>query len=213
MDGLQLGRGRGRDRGRPRLRGMEYMNSGGIGLLVTLLVRAQRGRHSAAGDRPVRPLPPDPLADPPRRGDRDPRRRGGGLAGRGEARHDAANATPRNWAQPVERLSAAGVAGASVDSVSGRRVSGPLQGFGQLWQKTFPVRLDGTDLTPARPRRHVEGALPDVLARAGPVLRAPRRHRPGRGRPARHPAGAGLPGQARRPGSWSCTPTTSRSRS
>ena len=53
-----------------------------------------------------------------------------------------------NWAQPVERLSAAGVAGASVDAVSGRRVSGPLQGFGRLWQKTFRVRLDGTDLDP-----------------------------------------------------------------
>ena len=53
-----------------------------------------------------------------------------------------------NWAQPVERLSAAGVAGASVDAVSGRRVSGPLQGFGRLWQKTFRVRLEGTDLDP-----------------------------------------------------------------
>jgi hypothetical protein len=53
-----------------------------------------------------------------------------------------------NWAKPVDRLSAAGVAGATVDSVSGKRVSGPLQGFGQLWQKTFRVRLDGVDTTP-----------------------------------------------------------------
>lgn len=53
-----------------------------------------------------------------------------------------------NWARPVDRLSAAGVEGAKVDSVTGKRVSGPLQGFGQLWQKTFTVRLDGTDLTP-----------------------------------------------------------------
>jgi hypothetical protein len=52
-----------------------------------------------------------------------------------------------NWAKPVDRLSAAGVAGAKVDSVSGKRVSGPLQGFGQLWQKTFRVELDGS-LTP-----------------------------------------------------------------
>ena len=35
-------------------------------------------------------------------------------------------------ARPVDRLSAAGVEGAPVDSVSGKRVSGPLQGFGQL---------------------------------------------------------------------------------
>jgi hypothetical protein len=59
--------------------------------------------------------------------------------------------TPRNassWAQPVDRLSAAGVDGAKVDSVTGKRVSGPLQGFGQLWQKTFQVRLSDRDLTP-----------------------------------------------------------------
>jgi hypothetical protein len=53
-----------------------------------------------------------------------------------------------NWAQPVEQLSAAGVSGAPIDAVSGKRLSGPLQGFGQLWQKTFRVRLDGVDLSP-----------------------------------------------------------------
>ena len=53
-----------------------------------------------------------------------------------------------NWAQPVDRLSAAGVAGAKDDAVTGKRVSGPLQGFGQLWQKTFTVRLDGVDIAP-----------------------------------------------------------------
>jgi hypothetical protein len=53
-----------------------------------------------------------------------------------------------NWAKPVDRLSAAGLAGAGVDAVTGRRVAGPLQGFGQLWQKTFKVRLDGVDVTP-----------------------------------------------------------------
>lgn len=56
-----------------------------------------------------------------------------------------------HWAKPVDRLSASGVSGVSgarVDSVSGKRVSGPLQGFGQLWQKTFRVRLVGAELTP-----------------------------------------------------------------
>jgi len=51
-----------------------------------------------------------------------------------------------NWAKPVDRLSAGSLAGASVDTVTGRRVAGPLQGFGQLWQKTFKVRLDGVDM-------------------------------------------------------------------
>jgi hypothetical protein len=49
-----------------------------------------------------------------------------------------------NWAKPVDRLSAAGVTGAKVDSVTGKRVAGPLQGFGKLWQKTFRVELDGS---------------------------------------------------------------------
>lgn len=58
------------------------------------------------------------------------------------------NRDDANWARPVDRLSAAGVTGATVDSVTGKRVSGPLQGFGQLWQKTFSVRLIGSDLSP-----------------------------------------------------------------
>ena len=53
-----------------------------------------------------------------------------------------------NWARPVDRLSAAGVAGAKDDAVTGKRVSGPLQGFGQLWQKTFTVSLDGVQTSP-----------------------------------------------------------------
>ncbi|HEX5014850.1 MAG TPA: hypothetical protein VFV72_11910 [Candidatus Limnocylindrales bacterium] len=54
-----------------------------------------------------------------------------------------------NWAPAVDRLSASGVSGAGVDAVTGRRLSGPLQGFGQLWQKTFRVRLVGVEMTPS----------------------------------------------------------------
>ena len=60
----------------------------------------------------------------------------------------ATNRSEANWAKPVDRLSVAGVAGARDDAVTGKRVSGPLQGFGQLWQKSFSVRLDGVDTTP-----------------------------------------------------------------
>jgi hypothetical protein len=55
------------------------------------------------------------------------------------------------WAAPVERLvvSEAPVRGLS-STVAGKRLAGPLQGFGQMWQKTFRVRLAGADpdLTP-----------------------------------------------------------------
>jgi hypothetical protein len=64
----------------------------------------------------------------------------------------SADATPTNrdaanWARPVDRLSA-GVTGMKDDAVTGKRVSGPLQGFGQLWQKTFTVRIEGVEITP-----------------------------------------------------------------
>jgi hypothetical protein len=34
-------------------------------------------------------------------------------------------------------------------NVNGRRLVGPVQGFGRLWEKTYRVELPGTDLTPA----------------------------------------------------------------
>jgi hypothetical protein len=52
-----------------------------------------------------------------------------------------------SWAHPVDRLVATGT-GASIDTVTGRRVAGPVQGFGQMWQKTFSVRLEGVELSP-----------------------------------------------------------------
>ena len=33
--------------------------------------------------------------------------------------------------------------------VEGKRLVGPVQGFGKLWQKTYSVRLDGVDTSPA----------------------------------------------------------------
>jgi hypothetical protein len=55
-----------------------------------------------------------------------------------------------HWAGHVETLTLAEVpAGAVSMNVEGRRVVGPLQGFGALWQKTYHVRLRGENLTPA----------------------------------------------------------------
>ena len=39
--------------------------------------------------------------------------------------------------------------GATGRAVEGRRVLGPIQGFGKMWQKTFRVRLEGADVSPA----------------------------------------------------------------
>ena len=50
-----------------------------------------------------------------------------------------------NWAKPVEQLSVGDVsADAGKGHVEGRKVVGPLQGFGQMWQKSYRVRIDDT---------------------------------------------------------------------
>ena len=53
------------------------------------------------------------------------------------------------WAQRIERLEVSEVPeGAANVNVQGRREVGALQGFGQLWQKTYRVRLAGIEATP-----------------------------------------------------------------
>jgi hypothetical protein len=53
-----------------------------------------------------------------------------------------------NWARPITHLEVGAVEGATGDSVRGRRLSGPIQGFGKLWQKTYTVELAGSAVTP-----------------------------------------------------------------
>lgn len=54
------------------------------------------------------------------------------------------------WAHRVERLEVPDVPEGAVNlNVSARREVGALQGFGQLWQKTYRVKLAGADVTPA----------------------------------------------------------------
>lgn len=50
------------------------------------------------------------------------------------------------WARPVSSLATTAVS--PDDAVTGRRVAGPVHGFGQMWQKTFRVRLDGDGTSP-----------------------------------------------------------------
>ncbi|HEY3082391.1 MAG TPA: hypothetical protein VGM69_21095 [Chloroflexota bacterium] len=65
----------------------------------------------------------------------------------------AEQARPRDaayWAKPIGRLSVASVpSGATGLNVAGRRVNGPMQGFGQMWQKSYRVRLSGASVSPA----------------------------------------------------------------
>jgi hypothetical protein len=55
-----------------------------------------------------------------------------------------------NWATMVRRLHVTEVPdGVDNINVDGRRVVGAIQGFGQLWRKTYRVRLEGAAVTPA----------------------------------------------------------------
>jgi hypothetical protein len=55
-----------------------------------------------------------------------------------------------NWARPVSGLKTSNVPTQALNlNVEGRRLTGPIKGFGQMWQKTYKVRLSGINRTPA----------------------------------------------------------------
>lgn len=58
------------------------------------------------------------------------------------------------WAQPVSRLKVGEVpAGATNINIDGRQTVSALQGFGQLWQKTYRIRLTSVNASPAEVMR------------------------------------------------------------
>lgn len=62
----------------------------------------------------------------------------------GDIPRDAAS-----WARKAEALKVGDLPPEAINhNVDGRQASGPLQGFGQLWQKTYQVRLVGSLATP-----------------------------------------------------------------
>ena len=58
-------------------------------------------------------------------------------------------AREESWATPVPSLRVKEVPQEAINlNVEGRQLTGPVQGFGQLWQKTYTVRLSGIEVTP-----------------------------------------------------------------
>jgi hypothetical protein len=53
------------------------------------------------------------------------------------------------WATPVSTLKVNEMPAGAANLVEGKRLVGPVQGFGKLWQKTYKVRLAGIETTPA----------------------------------------------------------------
>jgi len=53
------------------------------------------------------------------------------------------------WAKPVDKLKVSESPKDAINlNVEGRQLSGLTHGFGQLWQKTYKVRLSGIEVTP-----------------------------------------------------------------
>ncbi|RPI30119.1 MAG: hypothetical protein EHM70_14680 [Chloroflexota bacterium] len=53
------------------------------------------------------------------------------------------------WASPVSQLKVSDLPAGAVNlNVEGRQLTGPIRGFGQLWQKTFWIPLTGVKATP-----------------------------------------------------------------
>jgi hypothetical protein len=58
--------------------------------------------------------------------------------------------SPRNaasWARKVERLEVDPRVGVRGTNVAGRRLTGPVQGFGKMWQKTYRMNV-GSEIEP-----------------------------------------------------------------
>ena len=59
------------------------------------------------------------------------------------------NTQEDSWAKPIDRLKVSDApAGANNLNVDGRHLTSPLNGFGQLWQKTYQVRLENLSTSP-----------------------------------------------------------------
>ncbi len=67
-----------------------------------------------------------------------------------------------HWASAGTRITIPGAQGRMVD---GKLVTGPIQGFGKMWQKTYRVPLAGVPATPAEVittwKRHFPEFWPD----------------------------------------------------
>jgi hypothetical protein len=54
------------------------------------------------------------------------------------------------WAAAGSRIQLGEVPAEALNlAVSGKALTGPIKGFGKLWQKTYSVRLAGTEVAPA----------------------------------------------------------------
>lgn len=67
----------------------------------------------------------------------------------------------QGWARPVDRLQTNNPSDNAFSvNLDGKQVVSPMQGFGQLWQRTYRVRLTGVTATPAEVMQHWKANFP-----------------------------------------------------
>jgi hypothetical protein len=71
-----------------------------------------------------------------------------------------------HWARRVERIRVPDESGAA-PNVEGRRMVGPLQGFGKMWQKTYKTRLEGVRVAPAEVVDTLKERFPEISGFGG----------------------------------------------
>jgi hypothetical protein len=52
------------------------------------------------------------------------------------------------WAKPVDKLHAEQTSAEAINLVEGQELTGPIRGFGQMWQKTYTIPLNGAVVKP-----------------------------------------------------------------
>jgi hypothetical protein len=66
-----------------------------------------------------------------------------------ESNQSKQNRDADNWAKPVDTMDVHDIPSNAINlNVQGRKPMSPLQGFGQMWQKTYRMRLEGVTITP-----------------------------------------------------------------
>ena len=68
--------------------------------------------------------------------------------GHASSRGGTAPRDAQSWAAKVDRLAVDQRAGVRGTNVAGRRLTGPVQGFGKMWQKTYRMEV-GDAIEPA----------------------------------------------------------------
>jgi len=69
-----------------------------------------------------------------------------------------------SWAKPVSKLKVSDVSREALNlNVEGRGLTGPLQGFGQLWQKTYRAELTGANTSPSEVVKYWKENLPNLM--------------------------------------------------